>query len=1205
MPTGRPRTPEPDGDEDEDDQPFPDPQSPSISARFVSKAVSKIGQLNSSVSPTKKRPLKDAVKLTNQSPKRILHSNHEGVTAVKKSSSFYDITSANTSFASTVFSPKSSFECVPDGVITANTSFSSINSATAMPPEVKSFNSERKLRSDSSKPNAKRPNHAVENLQPYINSNSHRQQEQHQVTSFPSENIFFMLDIQSNANLGAGPFVARWELSRVAVANDQILDQIPLHCFASGDRDAFEKLIRDKYQKIPKASSSSSWAAAANSYAGFSFKVTLSFNPNNVGPLFTPHIEAIEAESSCRFQRKFGSDRFIFLSFPQNQGLPYHLSKQKSNIKVRFQEWLQVEHRFLGRTWRAFHYEIKKPKRANKIKTEDMRMRVVLFATSGYDILPKERFNRAENKSLSYSQHPEMNIQELLDWFMPMEANADMKLCKAFARLDLGLSKTSATLVVKPSQRRFVEDTCSDGAFECSKFNDPAFEFKYPLDPSRVMNDGCARISVALAKKVWFSMNMPGHLPSAFQGRIGGAKGVWIVSGPSSSQETEDLDEWIEITTSQQKFKPHPEDLDDTTFDAHRMAFEVLKTSAFPSKAGLHTAFLPILVDRGVPRENIIDMVQDSLLFEENLILSLLDQPIRLRRWLRDEISRSEGTSRSSSVQWQAGLPLARIEKAMLLLEAGFSPKECRYLGELVHKLLGSHMIRTALKLSLRVSKSVNVLGIADPLGVLKPGEIHLGFSKYFVDDETSDSYLRLQDVDVLVGRHPATRSSDIQKVRAVFKVELSYLVDVVVFPSRGQYPLAGKLGGGDYDGDTFFVFWDPRLTQGFRNAPAPVEAPKPEHYGIRVDRRTIGDLPKSKSGQISSRKFLQNAFAFRFEEDLLGQCTNFSENLSYQEGRISSPEMDALADIRDLLVDSAKNGYVFGSAEFNEFKERLGLKNKNPPRPSHQEAMKRLSELARTRKKFTSLRKTLEEVPKHKSKDINDCVFFELMVPHMERTMQRTVDALSVGGANSSPGKTLSPPDIDLCRPYEELKATGEADLVNEFRALENALDEIRKLWTTSLNKNGDFENADLFNKTLESCYVQYRQIQPRNAKHPRWQRVISEATIRRPSEWELIKASALYCGHHARSNGTFVFHIAGGELCYIKAHSVDGTRFMTEPMWRNSKPARIRSNGDEEMAVSRTGAEREQEFQIADEVDGFSGSDDDSDFFEDLRGF
>jgi hypothetical protein len=44
------------------------------------------------------------------------------------------------------------------------------------------------------------------------------------------------------------------------------------------------------------------------------------------------------------------------------------------------------------------------------------------------------------------------------------------------------------------------------------------------------------------------------------------------------------------------------------------------------------------------------------------------------------------------------------------------------------------------------------------------------------------------------------------QKVRAVYKEELSHLTNVVVFLSKGSVPLAQKLQGGDYDDDTFWL---------------------------------------------------------------------------------------------------------------------------------------------------------------------------------------------------------------------------------------------------------------------------------------------------------------------------------------------------------------------------------------------------------------
>jgi hypothetical protein len=57
-----------------------------------------------------------------------------------------------------------------------------------------------------------------------------------------------------------------------------------------------------------------------------------------------------------------------------------------------------------------------------------------------------------------------------------------------------------------------------------------------------------------------------------------------------------------------------------------------------------------------------------------------------------------------------------------------------------------------------------------------------------------------------LVARHPSLRCSDMQKVRAVYKEELSHLTNVVVFLSKGSVPLAQKLQGGDYDDDTFWL---------------------------------------------------------------------------------------------------------------------------------------------------------------------------------------------------------------------------------------------------------------------------------------------------------------------------------------------------------------------------------------------------------------
>jgi len=65
--------------------------------------------------------------------------------------------------------------------------------------------------------------------------------------------------------------------------------------------------------------------------------------------------------------------------------------------------------------------------------------------------------------------------------------------------------------------------------------------------------------------------------------------------------------------------------------------------------------------------------------------------------------------------------------------------------------------------------------------GILAPGEVHLASSAPFVDEESGESWLHLEG-EVLVARHPTLRPNDIQKVRAVYKKELSFWKDVVVF---------------------------------------------------------------------------------------------------------------------------------------------------------------------------------------------------------------------------------------------------------------------------------------------------------------------------------------------------------------------------------------------------------------------------------------
>ena len=174
---------------------------------------------------------------------------------------------------------------------------------------------------------------------------------------------------------------------------------------------------------MPDPCSAAAWSAAQAGFKNISLRAKVKFNMVKNGPLFKLCLEPLQLETSCRFQRKFGGDRFLYLEFPAftDGSIPQHVKDQSEHLKARFLQWLKVEKSFLGRKWQAFHYSTKSKRSALK-KTQSKSQRVVLFATEGYDISA-------------------VTINKLINWFICLEdgsPNMRLPYCKAYSRLDLG-----------------------------------------------------------------------------------------------------------------------------------------------------------------------------------------------------------------------------------------------------------------------------------------------------------------------------------------------------------------------------------------------------------------------------------------------------------------------------------------------------------------------------------------------------------------------------------------------------------------------------------------------------------------------------------------------------------------------------------------------------------------------------------------------
>jgi hypothetical protein len=865
------------------------------------------------------------------------------------------------------------------------------------------------------------------------------------------------------------------------------------------------------------------WQAVKRALDGYTFKAQMSFSPKRTGAVFCLKPAPIQRDHSCRFQRKFGADRFLYLTAPIFESKQTNGRYNQADMEMvgkRFSEWLGKTHTFLGRQWQAFQTEpVKNSKTKNRQYDATHDKRVVLFAISGCDVKP-------------------IPVGQMLNWFIPFALNAHQPYPKIFARLDLGLSRTVPTIVFKPSQVKDVPDMLSNGEAEDTEFNDSTLKWEIVPD-EQVMNDGCSVMSVAAAQQIWklyrevVGMRGAQALPSAFQGRIGGAKGMWIVSGESFSKDPKDLDIWIQINESQLKFQPHGEDLLDDSFDPLRLTFEVSNYSTPPCASELHISFIPILVDRGVPRDTIANMMTTRLDSDRTELLDALADSTRLYEW----VHRNGAKASSGEISWHAALPVVLEEKIKLMLEAGFLPVKCPYLADAIERFVQNKQVTKESKLRTPLGKSTFLFGVTDPLGVLKPGEIHVQFSSRFIDELTEESFLHLKRMNVLLARQPACRRSDVQKVRTIVHPDLEHLIDVVVFPSRGQYPLAGKLQGGDYDGDLFWLCWDPCVVDPFYNAPAPVQSPNPLSYGIKVDKRRLSDV-MNPDDLSSTDSFLQEAFRFRSDSSLLGLVTTLLETKSYRDNKVYSPMLDQLCDLHDLLVDAPKQGYTFTQADFGVFQRETLKLTKRLNKPAHKEAMNDCLKTFDVREVEDFRQKDY----RHKPSRVLDYLYFDVLRAHNTETARRVKRSFA-----SAPYE----PDETLLFPHKYLTEKHDPAITLELRALSDQFATLYRQWSSGFHNKASTPEAK--NLHSEECYNTYLSIAPTSPSHP-W--------LEPPcAPWSTIKASALYAKYPYPEKGQFVFKMAGQELTELKAKSTPRTRMVIQSVYANLKPKRIKA--------------------------------------------
>ncbi|GMF19959.1 unnamed protein product [Phytophthora lilii] len=378
--------------------------------------------------------------------------------------------------------------------------------------------------------------------------------------------------------------------------------------------------------------------------------------------------------------------------------------------------------------------------------------------------------------------------------------------------------------------------------------------------------DGCGEINLAAAQSIKRELDLP-YTPSAFQIRLGGAKGVLVISDlddPNLSRE-----EGIVLRKSMSKFTSN-----------HNM-LEIV-ACAGKSEAYLTRQSVQILVDLGINEDVFMEMQEEYLSDLRSLIASDSGAYFELKAVLPP-----------TTIWW--------ID--VLVRKLGVNVLADEFLSSMASTIYHYRLTNTVMRARIPIAKGRTLMGVADFTGTLKYGEV---FVQYSVTDEGTgcDSYVALNALDVAVHRSPCHHPGDIRVLRCRSDVprQLLQLKDCIVFPCEGPRPHPDECTGGDLDGDMFVVIWDERLI------PSRAKVHEPMTFDEETGESTSprGD----EYHQSTDDDGLIDFYIHSIQDDILGIASNAHLALCDKSSDGSLDEdAKVLARICSKQVDSLRSG--------------------------------------------------------------------------------------------------------------------------------------------------------------------------------------------------------------------------------------------------------------------------------------------------------
>ena len=459
------------------------------------------------------------------------------------------------------------------------------------------------------------------------------------------------------------------------------------------------------------------------------------------------------------------------------------------------------------------------------------------------------------NLSCWLCTNPEKIISQLGDF------SKVKPLCKYAARISQTLTTTIRTIMIPEDNVKEIEDI---------KTEDKKYTF----------SDGVGRISYKLAKKInegWLKLD---YVPSCFQGRFKGCKGVWTTMWNDDTGN-------IYWRDSQKKFDLLPND------NRNMFCFELCDYSRY-IQSYLNRQVILLLNTLGIKPEIFEKKLKDyqRKLENQKFVLSLVHYP-----------------------EWN------KIFNKMY--SCGINRINDRLLHSLVESNLDILYDDLKKKARIYIEESAYVKGIMDELNVLEDGEAFLHIKRNNLD--------LILDKKCAVAKCPCLHPGDIRVLNfrkynkndvSTKKYEkLNDYENVIIFPSKGKRPHPSECSGSDLDGDDYFIFYDSDLV--------PMKTVKPMDY---ISEKKTND----KEGPYTIKDVITD-FAEYINYNNLGLISEAHSVFSDKEKKGANSEISlVLADKFSKAVDAPKTGDKIDLDDHEKPKEYPHYMEKNKQSSYH-----------------------------------------------------------------------------------------------------------------------------------------------------------------------------------------------------------------------------------------------------------------------------